>query len=92
MNCSRRNCTDINCKVTGCQHPAPEVRELHIPSDVRQALSSIEDEFRTRAKRARSRARHAWQSGHRGKHSKFCAVARVWELAAERLLELNLPF
>jgi len=53
---------------------------------------AMANKFKANAKAARERARSAWRCGRLTTHSKLCAVARVWEMAAAEVPEDDLPF
>lgn len=66
--------------------------DLHIPRSAALQLIEIENKFAERAAIARATAAKARAAGNKVKHSKFCAVARAWEMASKRLLDLTCPF
>lgn len=56
-------------------------------------LGLIRAGFEANGKLARQRARRSFgRRGDRARHSKFCAVARVWEMAAAKIPQDEIPF
>lgn len=61
-------------------------------NEITNDLTVIEKHFKEKSKIAREVAKKAYKKGDKKKWQKYCAVSRVWDIAAHSLYVYTLPF
>lgn len=101
FGCGAQACLDIGEMEVTCTSPQrdpgpswcpPALGEMR--TSTQEKMDDAYEDMRSRATAAREIAKKARKAGKLAKWAKYCAVARVYEMAARKLLDMNpyVPF